>query len=224
MNILLDPIEARVIGSLMEKSMTTPEQYPLSRNALVAACNQRTSRDPVMDLTEAEVQSALDRLAGRYLVREKSTFGTRVPKYHYRLYNDEIGDFRFSQAEQAVICLLLLRGPQTAAELRSRAGRLHPFADVAEVERTLEDLAGYGQGPFVARLPREPGRRESRYAQLFTGAATPAGGSEIEPPAQPVAARRDDDVRARLDRLEQRVAALEAAIEALVAGRLTGDE
>jgi uncharacterized protein len=227
MNILLDPVEARVVGSLMEKSMTTPEQYPLSRNALVAACNQRTSRDPVMDLSEADVQAALDRLTQRYLVRERSTFGSRVSKYHYRLFNDEIGDFRFSAAERALVCLLLLRGPQTAAELRARAARLHAFADVDEVERTLGDLAEYPQGPFVKRLGREPGRRESRYAHLFAGDVTAfeesprpnvQGRAAAAPPAV------DGDDRGRLERLEQRVAVLEASLEALLAGRLTGGE
>ncbi|MFU8815789.1 MAG: YceH family protein [Pseudomonadales bacterium] len=230
MNILLDPVEARVIGSLMEKSTTTPEQYPLSLNALVNACNQRSSRDPVMDLSEAEVQAAVDRLAKRYLVREKATFGSRVPKYHYRLYNDEIGDFRFSAAERAVVCLLLLRGPQTPGELRTRAARLHPFADVEEVEHTLERLSAYEQGPFVTRLSREPGRREVRYAHLFSGdvtdshrphAAAPAPAERAPAPAERVGAD-DDDVRQRLERLEQRVAALEAALEAILGGRHSG--
>jgi uncharacterized protein len=227
MNILLDPIEARVIGSLMEKSMTTPEQYPLSLNALVAACNQRTSRDPVMELPDTEVRSALDRLAKRYLVREKSTFGSRVPKYHYRLFNDEIGDFRFAPGERALVCLLLLRGPQTAAELRARAARLHAFADVDDVERTLEQLGEYAPGPFVTRLARESGRREARYAHLFGGAVA-ASDAPAAPPAPrqaAVAPQGDDgDDAARLERLEQRVAVLEASLEALLAGRLRSGE
>jgi uncharacterized protein len=243
MNILLDPIEARVIGSLMEKSLTTPEQYPLSLNALVAACNQRTSREPVMDLAEAEVQGVLDRLKARYLVREKSGFGSRVPRYHYRLYNDEIGEFRFSDGERAVVCLLLLRGPQTAAELRTRSARLHEFADVEAVEQTLAQLAAYEQGPFVTRLAREPGRREARWAERFTAGEAaverhpestprPVGADQRPPaPAAPAApaVQVDDDPEVgddreadsdRLTRLEQRVAVLEAALEALLAGRL----
>jgi uncharacterized protein len=229
MNILLDPVEARVIGCLMEKSIITPEQYPLSLNALVNACNQRSSRDPVMDLSEAEVQATVDRLAKRYLVREKSTFGSRVPKYHYRLYNDEIGDFRFSPAERAVVCLLLLRGPQTLNELRTRAARLHPFADVEEVEQTLENLAGYQQGPFVTRLDREPGRREVRYAHLFSeqveGGDRPPAPAEVPPSSSaPAAASHlrgpgDADLRRQVERLEQRVAALEAALDAILGGR-----
>jgi uncharacterized protein len=224
MNIQLDSIEARVIGSLMEKSMTTPEQYPLSLNALVAACSQRTSRDPVMDLPESEVQAALDRLAKRYLVREKSSFGSRVPKYHYRLFNDEIGDFRFSGAERALVCLLLLRGPQTAAELRTRAARLHEFADVEAVERTLEELAGYPQGPFVMRLTREPGRREARFAQLFTDLPAEPTVRPAAPPTQPLPTPRSDEsdeLRRRVAQLEQRVAVLEASLESVLAGRLS---
>lgn len=218
MNIELDPTEARIIGSLMEKSVVTPDQYPLSLNALVGACNQKSSREPVMSLTEGQVGEGVERLKQRYLVREKSAFGGRVPKYHYRLYNDEIGDFRFSPAERALICLLLLRGPQTPGELRSRAGRLYEFADVAEVEAALEALGGYEQGPFVTRLAREPGRREARYAELFTGEpAAPA--AETSPPSRPERAPappplRESDLVERIDRLERRVAALEAQLAA----------
>lgn len=249
MNVTLNAIEARVIGCLMEKSMITPEQYPLSLNALLNACNQKSSREPVMNLSESEVADALVALQRRYLVREKSGFGGRVPKYHYRLYNDEIGDFRFSPAERAVICLLLLRGPQTPGELRSRAGRMHDFDGVDAVERTLEDLARYEQGPFVTRLAREPGRREFRFAECFTAGSEAAagsgaaagseaaavagasGGAAPERGAQDVsaatggavtagaAASTDPDLTARITRLEQRVAALEAALTAITAGR-----
>lgn len=224
MNVLLDPVEARVIGSLMEKSVVTPEQYPLSLNALVSACNQKSGREPVMNLSEREVQDALDRLAKRYLVREKTGFGSRVAKYHYRLYNDEIGDFRFADADRAVVCLLLLRGPQTPGELRSRAGRLYPFADVAEVEATLERLMSYEQGPFVAPLPRQPGHREVRYAHLFSGEPEPRCESEALPgPAEAATpSRQPADTAERLARLEQRVAALEAALAGVLEGRQSG--
>ena len=227
MNITLDPVEARVIGSLMEKSMITPDQYPLSLNALVNACNQKSSREPVMDLSERDVSDALEVLRKRFLVREKSGFGGRVPKYHYRLFNDEIGDFRFSPAERAVVCLLLLRGPQTPGELRARSGRMHEFADTAEVEETLEALMTSAHGPFVRRLGREPGRREARYTQLFT--APPSEQAEPGPAAEE-AERRPfaEDLRRpadqagheeRLARLEERVAVLEAALAAFAEGR-----
>lgn len=220
MNVTLDRLEARVIGSLMEKSMTTPDQYPLSLNALTAACNQKSAREPVMSLTETQVTATVEALKRRYLVREQSGFGSRVRKFHYRLCNDEIGEFRFSEAERAVICLLLLRGPQTPGELRSRAGRLHEFADVTEVERTLEALAGYEQGPFVRRLARELGRRESRYAECFSAAGDVAPDEEDVgraaepgpvPPAEAPAARLEDRVAA----LERRVLALEGELAGL---------
>lgn len=232
MNVSLDPLEARIIGSLMEKSVVTPDQYPLSLNALVNACNQKSSREPVMNLSEAEVETALERLKHRYLVREKSGFGSRVTKYHYRLYNDEIGDFRFGDAERAVVCLLLLRGPQTPGELRARSGRLYEFASTEEVERTLEGLMSAPQGPFVKRLAREPGRRETRYAELFTSAADAAesGGDDAEaaPAARasgstvPAAAEPDGSLERRLRALEERVAALEAALAAQDAVRADG--
>jgi uncharacterized protein len=220
MNVELDPIEARVIGSLMEKSMITPEQYPLSVNALVNACNQKSSREPVLDLSERQVQDALEALRARYLVREKSGFGSRVPKYHYRLFNDEIGDFRFSPAERAVVCLLLLRGPQTAGELRTRTARMHAFSDVDEVEATLQALMDYAQGPFVVRLQRQPGRREERYAHLFSGpvtdatAAAPASSTRVVRAPGPDAPIAAADTAQRLARLEERVALLEAALAA----------
>ncbi|MDZ7668204.1 MAG: DUF480 domain-containing protein [Gammaproteobacteria bacterium] len=226
MNIELDPIEARVIGSLMEKSMITPEHYPLSLNALVNACNQKSSREPVMDLAEREVVDALERLQSRYLVREKSTFGARVAKYHYRLFNDEIGDFRFSGAERAVVCLLLLRGPQTPGELRSRAGRMYAFAQVDEVEDTLEALRHYEQGPFVAPLARQPGRREIRYTHLF-GAATPdAPAADHETTSRRAAAAPapGEDLAERVTRLEQRVADLERVLAGVAgSGSSSGD-
>ncbi len=210
MNIELNAIEARVIGSLIEKSLTTPEQYPLSLNALVNACNQKSSREPVMQLDEVTVQNTVDGLTSRYLIRQKSGHGGRVAKYHHRLYNDEIGDFRFNDEEMALVCLLLLRGPQTPGELRTRAARLCAFEDVAQVEAALQRLQGYEQGPFVVRLPREPGRREARYAHLFSG--------EVEVPqvAQtPVAAADADAGQDKLQGLERRVAALEEALERL---------
>lgn len=226
MNVTLDPLEARVIGSLIEKSMTTPDQYPLSLNALTAACNQKSAREPVMSLSESQVTATLEALKRRYLVREQSGFNSRVRKFHYRLYNDEIGEFRFSDAERALVCLLLLRGPQTPGELRSRAGRLHEFADVEAVERTLQDLADYEQGPFVRRLPREPGRRESRYAECFSPAGRSGGTAAAAPPrdAGPAAPAPETggatapDAPSLADRvveLERRVERLEAELAGL---------
>jgi uncharacterized protein YceH (UPF0502 family) len=170
MKIELTPMEARVIGCLIEKQITTPDQYPLSLNALVNACNQKSNRDPVMDVSESVVQATLDGLSKKHFVMERSGFGSRVPKYQHRFCNTEFGTLKFTPQELAIVCELLVRGPQTPGELRSRAARMAPFGDVSEVETALETLRTRDDGPFVARLAREPGRRDSRYAHLFSGA------------------------------------------------------
>jgi hypothetical protein len=169
MNPQLSPLEARVIGSLIEKQITTPEQYPLSLNALVLACNQKSNRDPVLDLTAEAVQELIDALSRKHLVIEKSGFGSRVPKYQQRFCNTEFSALQFTPQARAILCELMLRGPQTPGELRSRASRMAPFSDVAEVETALDHLVQDPTGARVVQLPREPGRRDSRYAHLFSG-------------------------------------------------------
>src|SRR5512139_1976406 len=169
MPLELSALEARVIGCLLEKQVATPDQYPLSLNALVNACNQRSNRDPVLNLEEREVQAVVDGLMRKQLVLEKSGFGSRVPKYHQLFCNTQFGSLQFSPQQTAIVCELLLRGPQTPGELRTHAARLAPIRDVSEVEAAVEDLMTRPEGPYVVRLAREPGRRESRYAQLFTG-------------------------------------------------------
>jgi len=169
MKIELTFIEARVIGCLIEKQITTPDQYPLSLNALVNACNQKSNRDPVLDLDERTVQQTLDDLGRKHFVLEKSGFGSRVPKYQHRFCNTEYGTLKLDPQELAIVCELLLRGPQTPGELRSRASRMAPFTDVSEVEAALTRLSEREDGPFVVRLAREAGRREARYAHLFSG-------------------------------------------------------
>ena len=181
MNIHLSPIEARVIGCLIEKAITTPDQYPLSLNALTNACNQKSNRDPVLELDERTVQETVDALAKKHLVIERSGFGSRVPKYQHRFCNTGFGTLEFSPQQTAIVCELLLRGPQTPGELRARASRMSEMRDVSEVESTLENLATRADGPFVVRLPREPGRRESRYAHLFSGEVDWAPTAEAEP-------------------------------------------
>src|SRR6202050_2319794 len=163
----LSPHEARVIGSLIEKQITTPEQYPLSLNALVLACNQKSNRDPVLELTAPAVQELIDALSRKHLVIEKSGFGSRVPKYQQRFCNTEFSVLQFTPQERAIVCELLLRGPQTPGELRSRAARMAEFSDAAVAEAALEALAQRPSGALVARLAREPGKREIRYAHLF---------------------------------------------------------
>lgn len=159
--------EARVIGSLIEKAITTPDQYPLSLNAVTLACNQKSNRDPVMHLDEAEVQDTLDQLKKKYLVSDHAGFGSRVAKYQHRFCNNEFGGVQLSDQELGIVCVLLLRGPQTPGELRTRTNRLCEFSDVHQAEVVLEQLMSRSDGPFVARLPREPGKRESRYIHLL---------------------------------------------------------
>jgi uncharacterized protein YceH (UPF0502 family) len=225
MSLELSALEARVIGCLMEKQVATPDQYPLSLNALVNACNQRSNRDPVLNLEERDVQAVVDGLTRKQLVLEKSGFGSRVPKYHQLFCNTQFGSLRFSPQQTAIVCELLLRGPQTPGELRTHAGRLAPIHDVSEVEQALEDLATNPAGPYVVKLPREPGRRESRYAQLFTGpvavaaAAPPAGG--YDPRATSAGDASNDELLARVESLETSVAEMRAALDKVLA-RLDG--
>jgi uncharacterized protein len=202
MNIELSPIEARIIGCLIEKQITTPDQYPLSLNALVNACNQKSNRDPVMSADEATIQSTLDHLLRKHLVIEKSGFGSRVPKYQHRFCNTEFGPLKFTPQELAIVCELLVRGPQTPGELRTRAARMASFSDVGQIETALESLSTRADGPFIVRLPREPGRRDSRYAHLFSGAVTIATPTEdsIAAPATALT-----PAPSRLERLEKEV-------------------
>ncbi len=180
MNTKLSALEARVIGCLIEKEITTPDQYPLSINALVNACNQKSNRDPMLELDERTVQDVVDTLAKRHLVLERSGFGCRVPKYQHRFCNTDFGTLKFSDIELAILCELMLRGPQTPGELRGRANRMAKVSDVDAVEAALQALASRGDGPFVVQLAREPGRRDSRWAQLFC--EIPAATSTAEHP------------------------------------------
>jgi hypothetical protein len=203
----LTPQEARVIGCLIEKQITTPDQYPLSLNALVNACNQKSNRDPVMELDEREVQAVVDGLMKRQLVLEKSGFGSRVPKYQHLFCNTQFGSLKFSSQGTAIVCELLLRGPQTPGELRTHAARLAPMHEVSEVETELEELMTRPDGPFVAKLPREPGRRESRYMHLFSGEAPPV--------ATAPAVTTERAATADAASLAERVSALETALAQL---------
>ena len=242
MNIRLDALEARVLGCLIEKEITTPDQYPLSLNALVNACNQKSNRDPVLALDEATVQATLDGLARRHLVLDRSGFGSRVLKYRHRLCNGDHNPLQFSPRELAVVCELLLRGPQTPGEFKPRVQRMAEFADAGEVEATLAGLKARSDGPFVVRLPRQSGARDSRWAQLFTGepaapqdaSGAPASGvAHAEAAAGAVGARPytalatagtaaravgtagDAAAAAAVAALAARVAALEAGLDAL---------
>ena len=224
MNMNLSLVEARVIGCLIEKEITTPDQYPLSMNALINACNQKSNRDPVLALDESTVQQTVDELLKKRLVLDKSGFGSRVVKYQHRFCNSEFGTLKFSAEELGIICVLLLRGPQTPGELRTRTNRLCRFADVEEVESVLKQLMERADGPFVTRLAREAGKRESRYAHLFSGEVPlqEANSSQDAGAAEQLAAPRTG----RLDQLEQLVGELTQQVKELEArvGRLeSGD-
>jgi hypothetical protein len=202
MNIELSPIEARIIGCLIEKQITTPDQYPLSLNALVSACNQKSNRDPVLSADEAAIQTTLDHLIRKHLVIEKSGFGSRVPKYQHRFCNTEFEPLKFTPQELAIVCELLVRGPQTPGELRTRAARMASFSEVGQVETALESLSSRADGPFVVRLSREPGRRDSRYAHLFSGAVVIPALTEESIAGPSVASA---PAPSRLERLEEEV-------------------
>lgn len=213
MDIELTPNEARVIGCLMEKSVITPDQYPLSLNALVNACNQKSSREPVMSLEPGVVERTVKDLIAKQLVMTQE-FGSRVEKYQQRFCNTHFAEIKFSPAEFAVVCLLLLRGPQTPGELKAHSGRLHEFAD-GEAETTLDSLLTRSDGPFVARLPREPRRKDHAYAHLFGGAMESAPKeSRADDGAAAPAARPNAlaTLEARVDKLEQELATLKQAL------------
>ncbi|ABO23484.1 YceH family protein [Shewanella loihica] len=206
--------EARVIGCLLEKEKTTPEQYPLSLNGLTLACNQKSSREPVMNLSEADTQAALDSLAKKRLVAEQSGFGSRVVKYKHRFCNTEFSDLQLSEDKVAIICLLLLRGPQTAGELRTRSNRLYGFNDVAQVEQALNSLAQM-EPALVRQLPREPGKRESRFIELISEAETQLDTQLATQPAQ-ASSLANDELVERVALLEQQVAELKLQVAELL--------
>ena len=226
MRIELTQPEARVIGCLIEKEITAPAQYPLSLSALTTACNQKSSREPVMQLTDAEVQDIVDGLIKKHLVSDRGGFGSRVTKYKHRFANVGFGSLEFSAQELGILCLLLLRGPQTPGELRGRSNRLCQFADVAETEAVLRDLAARSDGPFVAALAREPGRREVRYAHLFTDPDEVLAASAVSVADMPDHAPQDDS---RLGDLEDLVLQLQEELDAVkdrlvsIEGRLPPD-
>lgn len=204
--------ESRALGVLIEKAVTTPDQYPLSLNALTTGCNQKTNRNPVLDLEESEVQDAIDALIKKNLVSEVR-FGGRVPKYQHRFSGTEFSEYRFTKQETGILCLLFLRGSQTPGELRTRSNRLCTFADVAEVESVLKELEERAGGPFVACLPREPGRRESRYMHLFSGDEPEiADDSPMQSSPAQVAAASETAINSDL---EERVELLELTVEEL---------
>ncbi|GLO63768.1 UPF0502 protein [Vibrio sp. MACH09] len=222
MKIELNEIEARVIGCLLEKEATTPDQYPLSLNSLTNACNQKSNREPVMALSESDVLDAVDHLISRRLVNDESSFNSRVSKYQHRFCNTEFGDLQFSDQEKGIVCSLLLRGAQTPGELRTRTNRLCQFSDVKEVESVLDQMSqGEAETALIVKLPREAGKRESRYMHQFCGqvdvdnmAETPLApsraNSQIEPLVQEIAELKSEvsELKSELSELKELVNSL----------------
>jgi uncharacterized protein len=205
-NMVLSAVEVRVLGALVEKDATTPDYYPLSLNALVNACNQKSNRDPVMTLDESTVRGALDSLHDRGLAGPAGGADSRVTKYEHRLYDA----LKLGRREVAVVCELLLRGAQTPGELRGRAERMHPFEGIEDVLSTLQRLM-QREPPLVAILPRQPGTKESRYAHLLSGEVTTA---EVAP-AMPrsVAGERSSDLESEVAELRREVRELKQQFE-----------
>lgn len=179
----LSSLEQRVLGSLIEKQVTTPEQYPMSLNGLANACNQKSNREPVMELSQHEVLDTLNSLQQKRLVTCDEALSGRVDKYSQRFCNSDFGHLKVNEQQRALICLLLLRGPQTPGELRTRSGRLAEFNSIADVEQALTELQ---QLEYVTKLEREPGKRESRYQHLFSDniATSPQPDESAQPSAE----------------------------------------
>jgi len=207
----LDDPEARVIACLIEKSIVTPDQYPMTLNALTNACNQKSSRDPVMSLTQGEVQHTIRRLEEKHLARTEENFKSRTEKYSQRFCGTRYSDNQFDSAQVAIICMLLLRGPQTPGELKARSGRLHKFADNADVVVALDGLINRDGESLLVKLPRTPGRKDSEYMHLFSGPI------DIEARAQKVLAAKPHAVsnQSQFDELSERVTKLESEVAEL---------
>src|SRR5579864_5141665 len=199
MDLLLHPVEVRVLGSLLEKEVTTPEYYPLSLNALVNACNQKSNRDPVVEFDSSTVEQALQLLRDKGLLLAITGAGSRVPKYGHRISEK----LNLGRRELAILCELMLRGPQTLGELRTHSERMHPFDDLAEVEAVMERMP-----ELIAKLPRRPGEKEVRYAHLLSG--PPVISETEERGSEP----REDRID-RIDALETEVAQLRDEVENL---------
>lgn len=204
-NLTLHPHTVRVLGALIEKQALTPDSYPLTLNALQSACNQLTSRDPVLSLSEADISSALDELMAQKLVAERIPAGSRVAKYEHRLNYA----WNIDGARLAALGLLLLRGAQTSAELRTRAGRVYSFASVDEVEAALAALADK-YPPLVEKLPRQPGEREARWVHLLHPPAQVLASTATAVPAEPALLERVSQLEVQLAAMLQRIEALEA--------------
>ncbi len=203
MEMELNEVDVRVLGALIEKESTTPEYYPLSLNALVNACNQKSNRDPVVDYSEEGVKQSVESLREKKLTLLVTGAGGRVSKFKHTFANR----FDVKDKEMAVLCILMLRGPQTVGEIRGRTGRLCNFGDLAEVTETLDGLINRPGDPYVLQLPRQPGRKEVRYAHLLLG--QPDIPEESQDPTGPSGVAKSD----RIAELEEELAALKIELE-----------
>ena len=208
-----DPVELRVLGCLLEKQRTTPDQYPLSLNALRLACNQSTNRDPVVAYSETEIHEALQRLARRGWTRLASGAGSRAAKYR-QLFDEALG---VSDEEVAVLCVLMLRGPQTPGELNQRTPRLHTFSGLDDIHETHD---GLGTRDLVERLPRRPGQKEERYRHLLGADRRMAEPVSATPPAEHASTVPTDDLEARVAALEEEVARLREIVSSQLGVRV----
>jgi len=212
----LTDIEARIIGCLIEKSIATPDLYPLTLNALTNACNQKSGRNPVMALQQGEVQHSLGVLEAKHFVRKDENFKSRTEKYTQRFCNTRYSNLQLDTAQVAIISLLLLRGPQTPGELRARSGRLHEFADNGEVVVALNSLIEREGEPLLVKLPRTPGRKDEEYMHLLSGPID----LEAHASQAQAASKAGSSDRVSVAELAERVSRLEAEVAELK-GRLS---
>ena len=210
MDVLFNAVEARVFGVLIEKQMATPDYYPMTLNALAIACNQKTNREPVMDLSPEQVEEALTRLRNKRWVWQVKAQGSRALKYEHNIA--QIAEF--SDREVAILCILLLRGPQTVGELRARTTRLTVIHGLAAVEHSLQKLINHEKGPFVLRLDRRPGHKENRYAHLFSAVALPGDEDSANAEMIPSVQEKDAEID-RMEALERKVNDLQVQLEEL---------
>ncbi|AAZ26005.1 YceH family protein [Colwellia psychrerythraea] len=213
--ITLSAEQCRIIGVMLEKETTTPEQYPLSLNGITTGCNQKSNRDPVMSLSESDVQNLVDELVqmNQLMVDQKAS--TRVNKYFHRFCDTEFGNLKFTPQQRAVICVLFLRGPQTPGELRTRTNRLADFADVSEVDNTLTQLQDLNGLTLVRKLEREPGKRESRYVHLLSDVDESSFTQAVTTQTEVVLSEEQTSLTQRVTELEQQVASLTEQINCI---------
>lgn len=209
----LDKNEVRVLGTLLEKEVTTPDYYPMTLNSLVAACNQKTNRDPVMQLAEEDVLIAIDHLKEKRLVWQRTVAGSRVPKYEHNLRSF----YPFNSQQSAIVCILMLRGPQTIGELRLRSERLCTFSSLEEVEHAAGVLLKHELGPFIQELPRQPGQKENRFVELFSDGVyvKEASLAQLQEAGESIPLGVGQGKGSRIDVLEQQVAFLTEELHTL---------